>query len=87
MPLQFHAECAAGPEWLAALGILFASVPAISRPISGDGMVDVDDLLLVINSWGPCPSPPESCQGDITGSGAVDVDDLLDVINAWGPCD
>lgn len=51
--------------------------------ISGNGSVDVSDLLAVINAWGPCPSP---CAADIVANGQVDVSDLLAVINAWGEC-
>lgn len=50
--------------------------------ITGNGSVDVDDLLAVINTWGACPG----CPSDITGNGVVDVDDLLGVINGWGSC-
>jgi hypothetical protein len=51
---------------------------------NGDGLVDVDDLLLVINGWGACPDPKvESCPGDLDESTTVDVDDLLIVINGW----
>ena len=51
---------------------------------NGDGVVDTDDLLLVINGWGECPPPKgEDCPGDLNVSGAVDVDDLLIVINNW----
>jgi hypothetical protein len=49
----------------------------------GNGVVDVDDLLTVINNWGDCPAP---CAADIMLDGVVDVDDLLAVINAWGAC-
>ena len=53
-----------------------------------DGVVDVDDLLTVINSWGLCPAP---CVADAPLSpcpnGVVDVDDLLEVINHWGECE
>lgn len=55
--------------------------------INGTGAVNVDDLLAVINAWGPCP--PGSCPADIApsgGNGVVNVDDLLAVINGWGPC-
>ena len=49
--------------------------------------MDVDDLLTVINQWGPCAGAcPPSCLGDISGNCNVDVDDLLMVINAWGDC-
>ena len=30
------------------------SCPADIAPPGGNGVIDVDDLLLVINSWGPC---------------------------------
>lgn len=53
--------------------------------ITGDGTVNVSDLLAVINAWGPCPKGGV-CPADITGDGTVNVSDLLAVINAWGPC-
>jgi len=56
-------------------------------PIGGNGTVDVDDLLEVINQWGFCFIPP--CSGDIAPPGGdleVNVDDLLAVINHWGAC-
>ena len=52
----------------------------------GNGVVDVDDLLAVINNWGACTG----CDGDIApkdGNGVVDVDDLLMVTNGWGVCE
>ena len=55
--------------------------------ITDDGAVDVDDLLAVINSWGPCD--PGECDADIapqTPDGVINVDDLLAVINNWGSC-
>ena len=62
--------------------------PVKPGDINGSGAVDVDDLLAVINGWGPCPAPPDACAADIApvggGDGAVDVDDLLMVINNWG---
>jgi outer membrane protein assembly factor BamB len=57
--------------------------------ITGDGTVNVNDLLAVINGWGRCPPPPTACPPDISppgGDGVVNVNDLLAVINAWGPC-
>lgn len=55
--------------------------------INCSGGVNVDDLLAVINTWGPCPVPPTACPTDIAppgGDGQVNVDDLLVVINHWG---
>ena len=71
-------------------GIAVAKAPntAIPGDVTGNGEVDVDDLLAVINSWGSCPAPcPPHCAADIAPAGgncAVDVDDLLMVINNWG---
>ena len=64
-----------------------ADIAPPGRP-PGNGVVNVDDLLLVINSWGSC-ADPNNCPADIAPSGGndlVNVDDLLAVINAWGPC-
>jgi hypothetical protein len=56
--------------------------------VTDNGIVDVDDLLGVINAWGPSCAPPAFCPADLaptpTGNGVIDVDDLLEVINNWG---
>ena len=89
--VAFH--CALTPandnqqEW--GSGIFIAIADPIGAPgdITGDGSVDVDDLLAVINGWGKCPAPPRECNADIApdgGDGSVNVDDLLLVINNWG---
>ncbi len=48
--------------------------------ITGDGTVDVLDLLEVLAQWG------SSGSADVTGDGTVDVLDLLEILGAWGPC-
>ena len=58
-------------------------------PSGGNGLIDVDDLLAVINAWGKCAGTPRTCPADIApsgGDGVVNVDDLLLIINNWGPC-
>ncbi|MCI0630412.1 MAG: DUF3466 family protein [Phycisphaerales bacterium] len=50
---------------------------------TGDGLVNVNDLLAVISAWGTCPLPPATCPADLNGNGAVGIDDLLIVINNW----
>ncbi|MHC4211372.1 MAG: right-handed parallel beta-helix repeat-containing protein, partial [Planctomycetota bacterium] len=50
--------------------------------LSGNGNVDVTDLLMVIASWGPCPG----CPADFNDDGLVNVVDLLALIGHWGPC-
>lgn len=47
---------------------------------NGDGTVTVDDLLVVISSWGACTG----CAGDLDGDGQVGVNDLLIVLQYWG---
>jgi len=44
---------------------------------SGDGTVDVNDLLIVIGNWGG------GGQGDVDHDGVVGVNDLLIVLEAW----
>ncbi len=48
--------------------------------ITGDGMVDVLDLLEVLSQWGTSGS------ADINGDGIVDVLDMLEILSAWGAC-
>lgn len=61
------------------------SVLGVPGDVNIDGHVDIDDLLRVINSWGPCPLPPTHCPADLDDSDAVNIDDLLYVINSWAP--
>jgi subtilisin family serine protease len=52
--------------------------------LNGDGVVSVNDFLLLLGFWGPCPSGP-GCPGDIDGDGRVDVNDFLLLLAHWGP--
>lgn len=50
----------------------------------GNGLVNTDDLLVIIGNWGSSPvagdcSPP-------CGDGVVNTDDLIVVITTWGAC-
>jgi hypothetical protein len=58
------------------------SAPLCPADVNHSGAVNIDDLLGVINAWGPCAG----CAADITNNGVVNIDDLLGVINAWGAC-
>ncbi len=51
--------------------------------ITGDGDINVSDLVTVISTWGPCDG---ACAADINGDGQVDVSDLIQVISGWGAC-
>lgn len=74
------------PAQFAPAQPFIATFPSKQVPgdVTGDGFVDVSDLLAVISAWGPCPSPPASCPADVFSDGVVDVADLLYVINHWG---
>ncbi len=72
-------------------GVVIAPPPPCPVDISGNGSVDVADLLAVITAWGACPGCPATvCHPDVapppSGNCAVDVADLLLVITSWGPC-
>jgi hypothetical protein len=49
--------------------------------INNDGVVNVDDLLQLIMSWGDKGGP-----ADIDGDGIVGISDLLALIKSWGSC-
>jgi hypothetical protein len=57
--------------------------PALPCPadVTHNGVVDVDDLIMVITHWGATTGA-----GDTNGDGVVNVDDLITVITAWGAC-
>lgn len=48
--------------------------------VTGDAVVDVNDLVAVILAWGACAGP---CPEDLDASGAVDVVDLVRVVLNW----
>ena len=50
--------------------------------ITGDFIVGVDDLLVVLDRFGTT-----SQVADINGDGIVDVNDILMIVSAWGPCE
>lgn len=92
--LQVAIQSGAAPNSIVGIdNVEITTATPVPGDVTGDGCVNVDDLLAVINSWGACPSPPPpppaNCPADIAppqGDGLVNVDDLLAVINAWAPC-
>lgn len=64
---------------------LLTPVPPQTGDTNCDWLVNVDDLLGVINAWGPDAAPPEPFSGspDLDANGSVNVDDLLLVIQNW----
>lgn len=58
---------------------------ACAGDVSGDGTVDVSDLLQVISDWGASGGPSDCASSSgPTPDGSVNVSDLLYVISEWG---
>ena len=60
---------------------LNGSSPAVRGDVNGDGVVDVDDLNIVINIMVRKATLERWPAADIDSNGVVDVDDLNHVIN------
>ena len=68
-----------------SLGVSVIPCPGDITPVGGNGTVNIDDLVAVLNAFGPCLG----CAADITppgGNGVVNIDDLVAVLNAFGAC-
>lgn len=59
--------------------------PDCAGDITGDGEVNVFDLLELLAAWGPCDAPT-GCPADLTGDDVVNVFDLLELLSQWGSC-
>ena len=65
---------------ISSVDIRMASeVDACPGDATGDGVVSVDDILFIINSWG-------GPGGDVTGDGITGVDDMLLCLANFGNC-
>lgn len=64
------------------IGAFYCDDVGCAADATGDGNVDVADMVAVISSWGPC----EGCPADLSGDDQVDVADLTMVITNWGTC-
>ena len=69
----------AGGFWAGGVTPVPDCPPDIAIP--RDGMVNIDDLVLVITQWGQPGGP-----ADINHDNTVNIDDLVAVIIAWGIC-
>jgi hypothetical protein len=70
-----------GSETIVAFDVAGAS--SCPADLNGDDAVDVLDLLMLLDAWGPAPGGHAA---DLNDDGAVDVLDLLMLLDAWGPC-
>ena len=51
--------------------------------LDGDGIVGVNDLLLLFASWGQCDDC-DDCNADLDGNCTVGVNDCLILLSNWG---
>lgn len=65
-----------------------AMAPAKPGDLNGDLFIDIDDLLIVINHWGPCQDeaavPSVADVAPEGGNCMVDLDDMLVVLMNFG---
>ncbi len=78
--------------WLDDIEVTAVTCPA---DVDASGGVDVNDLLAVITSWGPCPTATAACPADVyppawwiagPGDQVVNASDLIFVLSHWGQC-
>jgi len=53
--------------------------------VTGNSVVNIDDLVVVITHWGQT-GPPGTVPGDANYDGAVNIDDLVALVTSWGAC-
>lgn len=65
------------------LTLMLSIIDCVGRPrspdLNSDGAVGFDDLLILLNEWGPSQESP----ADLDQSGAVDFSDLLMLLGSW----
>ncbi|MBL9119552.1 MAG: hypothetical protein JNL80_06545 [Phycisphaerae bacterium] len=57
-------------------------VSTCSADLNGDGVVDAQDLAILLGAWGSTSDPAS----DINYSGLTDATDLAILLGSWGPC-
>tara|TARA_B100001059_G_scaffold216243_1_gene234499 strand:+ start:1002 stop:2021 length:1020 start_codon:yes stop_codon:yes gene_type:complete len=56
-----------------------ADLETLPCDVTGDGIVDTNDILAVLAAWGSC----QDCPADTNNDSVVDVDDVLSVLGCW----
>lgn len=69
---------------LAALHGLQLATEINPADINGDGIVNAQDLAIILGSWGVCPEEPSPCPADLNGDGVVNAQDLAILLGLWG---
>jgi hypothetical protein len=65
------------------VAVLLTPHPQPPGDLNDDCAVDITDFLMLLASWGPCPSRG-SCPADFDTNGSVDVIDFLTLLANWG---
>lgn len=55
--------------------------PPPCADVTGDGVVSIADLSLVVTSWGETEIPGQG--GDVSGDGVIDLEDLAFLLEQW----
>jgi uncharacterized membrane protein len=61
---------------------LLSPIDQPAADLTGDCRVGFDDLLVLLSTWGICPSGA-SCPADLDGDSEVGVDDLIALVQEW----
>ncbi len=51
--------------------------------LDDDGIIGIDDFLIVLAIWGPCPGGVDPCVGDFDGDDNVGMTDFLILLGYW----
>jgi hypothetical protein len=78
--LEVNRSASSGSSKVFSVGWILPESDAVLGDVNGDGLVNVEDLLMLLSGWGPCSF---DCPEDITGDGVVDVSDLLQLLSYW----
>jgi hypothetical protein len=69
------------PDTMMVAAQVPGDITPCSADVTGDGTVNITDLLAEIAAWGQAGGP-----ADVNGDNIVNIADLLAVVGAWGSC-
>ncbi len=73
------------PPTLEPHAFLLTPVPECYHDLTGDSLVDINDIFAAQGQWGECEIGV-LCSADVTFDGLVNIDDIFAILAAWGPC-
>jgi len=91
LPISFSDEDIVGEQngisMLTLRAEILVSTACVADIAGDDGVVDIEDLLVLIGEWGATESIADISGADGLPDGIVDIADLLALIEAWGNCE